>query len=65
MTGIRDRKIHTIYPRCSFTFDPDNFPNPQGYLSDIKRKYGVKICVWSVLLALLNLKLRLIFILPQ
>ncbi|EED84172.1 hypothetical protein POSPLDRAFT_107258 [Postia placenta Mad-698-R] len=35
------------YEWCSFTFDPDNFPNPRGYLSDIKRKYDVKICVWS------------------
>lgn len=34
------------YEWCSFTFDPDNFPNPRGYLSDIKRKYDVKICVW-------------------
>lgn len=33
--------------RCSFTFDPDNFPNPKAYLSDIKAKYGVKVCVWS------------------
>ena len=33
--------------RCSFTFDPDNFPDPKAYLSEIKEKYGVKICVWS------------------
>ena len=33
--------------RCSFTFDPDNFPDPKAYLSEIKQKYGVKICVWS------------------
>ncbi|KAK7693213.1 hypothetical protein QCA50_002779 [Cerrena zonata] len=33
-------------PACSFTFDPDNFPDPKAYLSEIKRKYGVKICVW-------------------
>ena len=33
--------------RCSFTFDPDNFPDPEAYLSDIKRKFNVKICVWS------------------
>jgi alpha-glucosidase (family GH31 glycosyl hydrolase) len=33
--------------RCSFTFDPDNFPDPKAYLSEIKSKYGVKICVWS------------------
>ncbi|KAF7440832.1 hypothetical protein PC9H_001180 [Pleurotus ostreatus] len=31
---------------CSFTFDPDNFPDPKAYLSEIKEKYGVKICVW-------------------
>ncbi|KAI0078161.1 hypothetical protein K474DRAFT_1706714 [Panus rudis PR-1116 ss-1] len=34
------------YEWCSFTFDPDNFPDPKAYLSEIKRKYGVKICVW-------------------
>lgn len=33
--------------RCSFTFDPDNFPDPKAYLSEIKEKYGVKICLWS------------------
>lgn len=37
--------------RCSFTFDPDNFPDPKAYLAEIKRKYGVKICVWSTLSA--------------
>ena len=35
------------YEWCSFTFDPDNFPDPRAYLAEIKRKYGVKICVWS------------------
>ncbi|KAH8108115.1 alpha-glucosidase [Cristinia sonorae] len=34
------------YEWCSFTFDPDNFPDPEGYLSAIKEAYGVKICVW-------------------
>ncbi|RDX48382.1 hypothetical protein OH76DRAFT_1404975 [Lentinus brumalis] len=34
------------YEWCSFTFDPDNFPDPEAYLSEIKQKYGVKICVW-------------------
>lgn len=38
-----DPQLH----RCSFTFDPDNFPDPKAYLSEIKTKYGVKICVWS------------------
>ena len=33
--------------RCSFTFDPENFPDPKAYLADIKERYGVKICVWS------------------
>lgn len=33
--------------RCSFTFDSENFPDPKAYLAEIKRKYGVKICVWS------------------
>ncbi|KAI0693713.1 alpha-glucosidase [Cytidiella melzeri] len=34
------------YEWCSFTFDPDYFPDPKAYLAEIKRKYGVKICVW-------------------
>ncbi|ESK85894.1 alpha-xylosidase [Moniliophthora roreri MCA 2997] len=34
------------YEWCSFTFDSDNFPDPAKYLSEIKEKYGVKICVW-------------------
>ncbi|KAG5732816.1 Alpha-xylosidase [Termitomyces sp. T112] len=34
------------YEWCSFTFDPDNFPNPKRYLAEIKEKYGVKICAW-------------------
>ncbi|CAL1704105.1 unnamed protein product [Somion occarium] len=34
------------YEWCSFTFDPDHFPDPKAYLAEIKRKYGVKICVW-------------------
>lgn len=34
------------YEWCSFTFDPDNFPDPKAYLSEIKQKYGVKICLW-------------------
>ncbi|OCH95650.1 hypothetical protein OBBRIDRAFT_788201 [Obba rivulosa] len=34
------------YEWCSFTFDPDNFPDPGAYLAEIKHKYDVKICVW-------------------
>ncbi|KXN82537.1 Alpha-xylosidase [Leucoagaricus sp. SymC.cos] len=34
------------YEWCSFTFDPDNFPDPKAYLSEIKQKFNVKICVW-------------------
>ncbi|KAF9483773.1 alpha-glucosidase [Pholiota conissans] len=34
------------YEWCSFTFDPDNFPDPKTYLAEIKEKYGVKICLW-------------------
>ena len=41
-------EIEMVCDRCSFTFDPDNFPNPEAYLADIKQKYGVKICVWSM-----------------
>jgi alpha-glucosidase (family GH31 glycosyl hydrolase) len=34
--------------RCSFTFDEEQFPDPKAYISEIKGKYGVKICLWSV-----------------
>ncbi|KAJ7581120.1 alpha-glucosidase [Mycena floridula] len=34
------------YEWCSFTFDPENFPDPKAYLAEIKQKYGVKICLW-------------------
>ncbi|KAH7915998.1 glycoside hydrolase family 31 protein [Hygrophoropsis aurantiaca] len=34
------------YEWCSFTFDPENFPDPKAYLSEIKQKYNVKICLW-------------------
>jgi alpha-glucosidase (family GH31 glycosyl hydrolase) len=37
--------------RCSFTFDPDNFPDPKKYIEEIKQKYGVKVCLWSVSLS--------------
>ncbi|TFK55276.1 alpha-glucosidase [Heliocybe sulcata] len=57
LQGMQDRKCPVRvfhldcfwmkqYEWCSFTFDPDNFPDPKAYLSDIKEKYGVKICVW-------------------
>lgn len=36
-----------LFCRCSFTFDPDHFPNPKAYLTEIKAMYGVKICLWS------------------
>ncbi|KAG8745575.1 hypothetical protein FRC10_007753 [Ceratobasidium sp. 414] len=34
------------YEWTSFTFDPDNFPDPKGYLASLKKQFGVKICVW-------------------
>jgi len=34
------------YDWCSFNFDPDTFPDPEKYISDVKREYGVKVCVW-------------------
>ncbi|KAL0947165.1 hypothetical protein HGRIS_013292 [Hohenbuehelia grisea] len=57
LQGMQDRNCHVRvfhldcfwmkqYEWCSFTFDPDNFPDPRAYLSEIKEKYGVKICVW-------------------
>ncbi|KAI5121015.1 hypothetical protein M0805_005961 [Coniferiporia weirii] len=57
LRGMRDRECHVSvfhfdcfwmkqYEWCSFTFDPDNFPDPGKYLSEIKTEYGVKVCVW-------------------
>jgi alpha-glucosidase (family GH31 glycosyl hydrolase) len=57
LQGMRDRKCHVRvmhfdcfwmkqYEWCSFTFDPDNFPNPKEYLTQIKQKFHVKVCVW-------------------
>ncbi|KAF7304699.1 Glycoside hydrolase family 31 protein [Mycena kentingensis (nom. inval.)] len=57
LEGMRDRECDVRvfhldcfwmkqYEWCSFTFDPDHFPDPKAYLSEIKEKYGVKICVW-------------------
>ncbi|KAK7043691.1 hypothetical protein VNI00_008302 [Paramarasmius palmivorus] len=52
LQGMKDRdcnpgiEILMNNNRCSFTFDPDNFPDPAKYLADIKEKYNVKICVW-------------------
>lgn len=34
------------YDWCSFQFDPDTFPDPEKYLADVKREYGVKVCAW-------------------
>ncbi|KAL4251673.1 glycosyl hydrolase 31 family protein [Abortiporus biennis] len=57
LQGMKDRDCHVRvfhldcfwmkqYEWCSFTFDPENFPDPKAYLAEIKKKYGVKICVW-------------------
>jgi alpha-glucosidase (family GH31 glycosyl hydrolase) len=34
------------YDWCSFTWDPEAFPDPKKYLSDIKKEYNVKVCAW-------------------
>lgn len=31
---------------CDFEFDPDYFPDPKKMLSDLKKEFGVKICLW-------------------
>ncbi|KAJ7109151.1 alpha-glucosidase [Mycena epipterygia] len=57
LQGMADRECHVRvfhidcfwmkqYEWCSFTFDPEFFPDPKAYLSEIKDKYGVKICLW-------------------
>ncbi|KAL7424945.1 hypothetical protein Q5752_000632 [Cryptotrichosporon argae] len=34
------------YDWCSFSWDPEAFPDPKQYLADIKREYNVKVCAW-------------------
>jgi alpha-glucosidase (family GH31 glycosyl hydrolase) len=34
------------YSWCSFTWDPEAFPDPKKYLAEVKKKFNVKICVW-------------------
>ena len=34
------------YDWCSFTWDPEAFPDPKKYLADIKKEYNVKVCAW-------------------
>jgi alpha-D-xyloside xylohydrolase len=31
---------------CDFQFDPEFFPNPKQMLADLKKKFGIKVCVW-------------------
>ncbi|KAH8833576.1 alpha-glucosidase [Flagelloscypha sp. PMI_526] len=57
LEGMRERKCPVRvfhldcfwmkgYQWCDFTFDPEKFPDPKAYLSEIKEKYNVQICVW-------------------
>lgn len=57
LQGMKDRKcnVRTMhfdcfwmkqYEWCSFTFDPENFPNPEEYLRQIKSNFNVNVCVW-------------------
>ncbi|TDL25048.1 alpha-glucosidase [Rickenella mellea] len=57
LKGMRDRDCNVRvfhfdcfwmkqYEWTSFTFDPENFPDPKKYLSEIKTEYGVKTCLW-------------------
>lgn len=46
--------------RCSFKFDPDNFPDPKAYLAEIKSKFNAKVCVWST--SSINASMSLILI---
>ncbi|KAH3685112.1 hypothetical protein WICPIJ_003879 [Wickerhamomyces pijperi] len=31
---------------CDFQFDPEFFPNPKEMLAQLKKEFGIKICVW-------------------
>ncbi|KAF9533397.1 glycosyl hydrolases family 31-domain-containing protein [Crepidotus variabilis] len=57
LQGMQERNCHVRvfhldcfwmkqYEWCSFTFDPEHFPDPKAYLAAIKSKYNVKICLW-------------------
>lgn len=34
------------YDWCSFEWDEECFPNPEKYIAEVKREYGVKVCAW-------------------
>ena len=34
------------YDWCSFSWDPESFPDPKRYLAEIKEEYNVKVCAW-------------------
>lgn len=34
------------YDWCSFTFDPETFPDPKAYLAQVKKQYNVKVSLW-------------------
>jgi len=34
------------YDWCSFSWDPEAFPNPKKYLTELKKEYNVKVCAW-------------------
>jgi alpha-glucosidase (family GH31 glycosyl hydrolase) len=34
------------YDWCSFSWDPEAFPEPERYLKEIKEEYNVKVCAW-------------------
>ncbi|CAN6596042.1 hypothetical protein TRVA0_001S02146 [Trichomonascus vanleenenianus] len=55
--GMKDREIplHTFhfdcfwmkgFEWCNFEFDKDYFPDAKKILSDLKKNYNVRICVW-------------------
>lgn len=55
--GMRDRDIplRTFhfdcfwmkgFQWCDFEFDPDMFPDPPAMLSQLKKEFGINVCVW-------------------
>lgn len=57
LQGMKDREIplRTFhfdcfwmkgFQWCDFEFDKDFFPDPKAMLAELKKKFGVKICVW-------------------
>ncbi|KAH8923747.1 glycoside hydrolase family 31 protein [Atractiella rhizophila] len=57
LTGMKERNLPLsvfhldcfwmrTFKWCDFVFDPVCFPDPKKFLTNIKTKFGVKVCLW-------------------